>query len=172
MTKLVEDTAGKGRPREFDCDAALANAMQVFWSKSYTGASLTDLTEAMGITRPSLYAAFGNKDALFKQAFDLYGADRLAYAFAALEAPTAREVVKQLLAGTIDNVTSENRGCLWVTALVSCTEASSSIQQDIQAGEFGSENPPFSIHIAIVFNIMAIAMHNRIAGHIFLCPDG
>jgi len=133
VCKSPDKHAARGRPREFDTEAALANAMQVFWAKSYAGASLTDLTEAMGITRPSLYAAFGNKDALFKQAFDLYENDQLAYFFAALEAPTARDVVRQMLAGTIDNVTGESRGCLGVTALVSCNDANPAVQQDVRA---------------------------------------
>ena len=131
--KQADKHAAKGRPREFDTEEALANAMHVFWEKSYAGASLTDLTEAMGITRPSLYAAFGNKDALFKQAFDLYENDQLAYFFAALEAPTAREVVRQMLSGTIDNVSEESRGCLGVTALISCNDANPDVQQAVQA---------------------------------------
>jgi AcrR family transcriptional regulator len=53
-------------------DEALGAALRVFWSKGYEGASLTDLTEAMGVTRPSLYAAFGNKEELFHKALDLY----------------------------------------------------------------------------------------------------
>ena len=62
----------KGRPREFDADEALDRALEVFWRKGYEGASLAELTEAMGINRPSLYAAFGNKEALFRRAFDRY----------------------------------------------------------------------------------------------------
>jgi AcrR family transcriptional regulator len=77
-------TATKGRPREFDADEALTAALRVFWSKGYEGASLSDLTEAMGITRPSLYAAFGNKEALFCKALDLYEREKLAYVSEAL----------------------------------------------------------------------------------------
>src|SRR3546814_6754527 len=80
----------KGRPREFCVDMALAAALRVFWSKGYEGASMADLTEAMGITKPSLYAAFGNKEALFHKALDLYESEKLDYTRAALEQPTAR----------------------------------------------------------------------------------
>jgi AcrR family transcriptional regulator len=71
-------TSPKGRPREFCVDQALAAALRVFWRKGFDGASLTDLTDAMGITRPSLYAAFGNKEELFRKALDLYGREKLA----------------------------------------------------------------------------------------------
>jgi AcrR family transcriptional regulator len=121
--------ATKGRPREFNPDEALASALRVFWEKGYEGASLSDLTSAMGINRPSLYAAFGNKEALFKQAFDLYQSDRLAYVSRALEAPTARGVARNLIERTIDNVTGESRGCLGVIASVGCND----VQQDVHA---------------------------------------
>ncbi len=61
-----------GRPRVFDVDEALDRALRVFWRKGYEGASLSDLTKAMRINRPSLYAAFGNKEALFRRALDRY----------------------------------------------------------------------------------------------------
>lgn len=123
----------RGRPREFDADQALAAALRVFWEKGYDGASLTDLTEAMGITRPSLYAAFGNKEALFKQALDLYEQEKLAYVRKALDAPTPRAVVQRMLEGAIENTTSECPGCLGVIAAVSCSNADSPIKADVKA---------------------------------------
>src|ERR1700744_3044913 len=96
----------RGRPREFCVDEALTAALRVFWSKGYEGASLTDLTKAMRITRPSLYAAFGNKAALFRKALDLYEHDKLAYVGAALEAPTARGVAERMLNGALRMQTS------------------------------------------------------------------
>jgi AcrR family transcriptional regulator len=128
----MEKAAVRGRPREFDVEEALAAALRVFWTKGYEGASLSDLTEAMGITRPSLYAAFGNKEALFKQALDLYESEKLAYARSALEAPTARGVAQRMLDGTIQNITSECRGCLGVIASVSCSNPDSPIGQEMR----------------------------------------
>ncbi|WP_447728734.1 TetR/AcrR family transcriptional regulator [Sphingomonas koreensis] len=66
--------AERGRPRGFDRDAALERAMRLFWSKTYEGTSLADLTGAMGINAPSLYAAFGSKEALFREAVAHYSA--------------------------------------------------------------------------------------------------
>jgi AcrR family transcriptional regulator len=127
----MEKIALRGRPREFDVEEALAAALRVFWANGYEGASLTDLTEAMGITRPSLYAAFGNKEALFKRALDLYETEKLAYVASALAAPTARGVAQNLLEGAIDTITSECRGCLGVIASVSCHIEGSPIRQDV-----------------------------------------
>ena len=70
--KLETAAAPPGRPRAFDPDVALDRAMHVFWAKGYEGASLSNLTQAMRINRPSLYAAFGNKEELFRKALDLY----------------------------------------------------------------------------------------------------
>ncbi len=61
-----------GRQRSFDKQQALEQAMRVFWQKGYVGASLMDLTESMGINKPSMYAAFGNKEQLFIQATQNY----------------------------------------------------------------------------------------------------
>lgn len=128
----MEKLAVRGRPREFDVEEALAAALHVFWEKGYEGASLTDLTEAMGITRPSLYAAFGNKEELFKRALDLYETEKLAYIRSALDAPTARGVAQRLLKGAITNITSECPGCLGVIASVSCRAPDSPIANDVK----------------------------------------
>lgn len=128
----MEGVALRGRPREFDVEQALTAALYVFWQKGYEGASLTDLTEAMGITRPSLYAAFGNKEALFKRALDLYESEKLAYVRSALEAPTARGVAQRMLEGTIANSTNECPGCLRVTASVNCNGTDSPIRDHVQ----------------------------------------
>jgi AcrR family transcriptional regulator len=133
--KTDECIATRGRPREFCVDEALAAALGVFWSKGYEGASLTDLTEAMGITRPSLYAAFGNKEALFCKALDLYESEKLDYVRAAMDAPTAREVAERLLRGGLENQTSNcnPRGCLRVISSVACGGEAESIRQEVLA---------------------------------------
>ena len=88
-----------GRPREFDVDEALEQAMLVFWEHGYEGAGLAQLETAMGITRTSMYAAFGNKEQLFRKALQRYDAGPASYADRAMEKPTAREVAKEFLDG-------------------------------------------------------------------------
>ena len=123
----------RGRPREFSVDEALSAALRVFWSKGYEGASLTDLTDAMGITRPSLYAAFGNKEALFRKALDLYEHEKQAYVGAALEAPTARGVAERFLEGSLEMQTSgsDPKGCLGVISSVACGSEAESIKAEV-----------------------------------------
>jgi AcrR family transcriptional regulator len=122
-----------GRPREFDVEDALAAALKVFWRKGYEGASLTDLTEAMGITRPSLYCAFGNKEALFKKALDLYEREKLCFIDQALGAPTAYEAVERMLSRSLELHTDpENLGCMGVNSVLSCHgPASESVRQEL-----------------------------------------
>ena len=137
----MEKLATRGRPREFDVDVALGAALRVVWTKGYEGASLTDLTEAMQITRPSLYAAFGNKEALFKQALDLYETEKLSYVGAALAAETARGVARNLLYGAIDTVTGGDcRGCMGVIASVACQSVEESIRDDVTRRTESSRN--------------------------------
>ncbi|MHA6720458.1 TetR/AcrR family transcriptional regulator [Sphingomonas sp. RS6] len=127
--------APKGRPREFCVDQALTAALRVFWSKGYEGASLNDLTEAMGITRPSLYAAFGNKEALFRKALDLYEREKLDYMSKALEAPTARGVAERLLHGALEMQLSscDPKGCMGVINSMACGAEAESIRAEVIA---------------------------------------
>jgi AcrR family transcriptional regulator len=105
-----------GRPREFDLDRTLDRAVRVFWRQGYEGTAIADLTEALGINRPSLYAAFGNKESLFRQVLQRYSDRRAAYLPVALTQPTARAVVEHLLLGAAEATTGrgEPRGCLGV----------------------------------------------------------
>src|SRR5438552_2188019 len=82
------------RPRRFERAVACARAMHVVWEKGYEGAALSDLTRAMRINRPSLYAAFGNKEQLFRKVLDRYASGPLAYFGKALAAAKARDVVE------------------------------------------------------------------------------
>ena len=125
--------AQRGRPREFDPDQALDRALEVFWRKGYEGASIAELTEAMGINRPSLYAAFGNKEELFRKALDRYSQGPAAYTYEALEEPTARAVVGRLLREAADALTDPNspHGCLGVQGALVCGDAAQSIKQEL-----------------------------------------
>src|SRR5439155_12264942 len=124
---MKSDTAVPlGRPRAFDPDAALDRAMHVFWAKGYEGASLSALTRAMRINRPSLYAAFGNKEQLFRKVLDRYMDGPVGYFRKALAAPKARDVVEEILLGTA-RMADDSRipaGCLMVQGALACGEAS------------------------------------------------
>lgn len=114
-----------GRPRGFDADEALERAMKVFWEQGYEGASLTDLTSAMGITRKSMYAAFGNKEDLFRKALDRYTDGPASYAARAMELPSAREVATAFLTGSVRATTSPGcpAGCLGVQGSLAAGDA-------------------------------------------------
>lgn len=117
-----------GRPRGFDADEALDRAVLVFWAQGYEGASLDDLTGAMGITRTSMYRAFGNKEELFRKALQRYTEGPAAYVARALEQPSAREVATMFLGGAVRSSTRPDcpAGCLGV-------------QGSLAAGESGRE---------------------------------
>ncbi|MBR0951401.1 TetR/AcrR family transcriptional regulator [Bradyrhizobium canariense] len=124
---------GMGRPREFDAETALDQAMEVFWRHGYEGATIAQLTEAMGINPPSLYACFGNKEGLLKAALDRYSKLRGVWMDEVVAAPTAREVAERMLLGIADKQTDPANppGCLLVQGGIACGT--------------GSENVPFEL---------------------------
>jgi AcrR family transcriptional regulator len=130
-----------GRPRCFDTEQALNAALQVFWKKGYEGASLSDLTAAMHIERPSLYATFGNKEALFRKVLDRYACMVGGFVAEALNEPTARAVVERLLAGTADSLTDPHseRGCMIVQSTLSGGDASARIRRELDLHRKRSE---------------------------------
>jgi AcrR family transcriptional regulator len=115
----------RGRPRSFDADSALDAAVLVFWEKGYDGTSLTDLTAAMGINRPSLYATYGNKRDLFMQVIDRYAATHGRRAFSALQdEPDIRTAVQRFFEANIDCALADAtpRGCLINTVATDAAE--------------------------------------------------
>ena len=124
-----------GRPREFDLEQALDQALDVFWRNGYERASIADLTAAMGINPPSLYAAFGNKAGLFRRVIDRYADERTKFWQQAAEAPTARGMVEHLLRKSADFLTEKRNppGCMLVRSALSCSEAEDAIQRELTA---------------------------------------
>lgn len=129
----------KGRPRSFDMDEALDRALNLFWTKGYEGTSLSDLTQAMGISPPSLYAAFGNKEELFRRALDRYMQEMVDFC-GTLNAPTAREVAERLLYASADIDPERPPGCMLVQAALSCSEASDSVRKELIARRKAAED--------------------------------
>jgi len=122
-----------GRPRGFDPEKALEAALRVFWKKGYEGAALSDLTAAMGINRPSIYATFGNKEALFRKALDRYSERMTKYTAEALKEPTARAVAERLMAGTADSLSCPGnpKGCLMVQGALACGDEADPIRREL-----------------------------------------
>lgn len=139
----MDTTTGRqiGRPRGFDADLALDRAVEVFWNQGYEGASLSDLTSAMGITRTSMYAAFGNKRDLYTQALARYAERDLAYAYQALRAPTARQVAEMYLRSCADAVTTPGRppGCFTVQSGLACSPENSDVTEAVARARAAGE---------------------------------
>lgn len=123
----------RGRPRAFDIDTALLAAMDVFRHKGYEGTSITDLTQALGLNRPSLYAAFGNKDALFIKVLNRYMHSITAYVDEVLEEKSTRVMVQKLLLQSIDTFIFDSppKGCLAILSSVSSELSTLGIQQKL-----------------------------------------
>jgi AcrR family transcriptional regulator len=133
---------GMGRPREFDAETALDQAMEVFWRHGYEGATIAQLTEAMGINPPSLYACFGNKEGLLKAALDRYTKLRNVWMDEVVAAPTARDVAERMLMGIADKQTDPANppGCLLVQGGIACGTGSESVPFELAARRAQNED--------------------------------
>ena len=122
-----------GRTRQFDLDEALDRALEVFWARGYEGATLPELTKVMGINRPSLYAAFGNKEQLFRKALDRYQTGPQSFLSEALKKPTARAVAEAIFSGFIEMQRDRKkaRGCLIVGGALTSGEEGETIRREL-----------------------------------------
>jgi AcrR family transcriptional regulator len=122
-----------GRPRGFNEKKALDAALRVFWKKGYEGASLSDLTRAMRIERPSLYGTFGNKEALFRKVLDRYSCTVAGFIPEAFSEPTARGVVERMLLGTADVLSAPGNQpcCMFTQSVLSSGDESAVIRKEI-----------------------------------------
>jgi AcrR family transcriptional regulator len=122
-----------GRTRQFDVDEALGRALEVFRARGYEGATLPELTRAMGINRPSLYSAFGNKEQLFRKALDRYQKGSMSYLNEALREPTARAVVEAIFSGFLRMQRDRNqaRGCLTVSGALASGEGAETVRREL-----------------------------------------
>jgi AcrR family transcriptional regulator len=111
-----------GRPRGFEPQQVLDIATLLFWEHGYDGVSISDLTEATGINRRSLYDAFGSKEQLFRRAVERYVAGPGGYAAVALRCPSAREVAHAMVHGAADATSAPDQphGCLLVQGALAC----------------------------------------------------
>jgi len=135
------ETPTIGRPRAFDEEAVLDRAAEVFWKHGYEGASMTILTGAMGINRPSLYATFGSKEQLFERAFARYRETQLARIRAVLEQPTAYAAIEAFLRSSVDGLTADDHplGCLSIQGGMACSPENARISEILAAGRAANE---------------------------------
>jgi AcrR family transcriptional regulator len=119
--------------RQFDADVALDQALEVFWARGYEGATLPELTKAMGINRPSLYAAFGNKEQLFRKALERYQTGPMSFLSEALKEPTARAAAEAIFSGFVRMQRNRDkaRGCLIVSGALAASEDAETVRRDL-----------------------------------------
>lgn len=122
-----------GRPRGFDEGAALDAAMRLFWERGYEGTSMADLTKAMGLNPPSIYAAFGGKKSLFALAGKRYAEGPGQYQARALSEPTLREVIRALFRNTVEFLTDSGHpsGCMSLTGAMACGVEANSAKESM-----------------------------------------
>lgn len=135
--------ATRGRPRAFDRDHALCRAMEVFWEHGYEATSMSHLTAAMGISSPSLYAAFGSKEQLFREAVAYYNDNMGATASAELrDRPTARDAISAVLRhhAVVFCDPDNPRGCMIVLAATTSGEGARSVHEYLAEWRMALEN--------------------------------
>lgn len=115
--------------------------MEVFWRKGYAGATIPDLTAAMGINRPSLYAAFGSKEALFSSVLDRYRSGPASYVNRAIAKDTAIEVFEALMTGVVELVTDPERpgSCLFVCSALAGSGEGHSVVDELSRRRLAGE---------------------------------
>src|SRR5262249_50662394 len=130
----------RGRPREFDIEKALDQALLLFWRHGYEGTSLAALTAAMQINTPSLYAAFGSKEKLFRKALERYLQSPASYLPKALQEPTARQALEKLFRGAIGMVMNPRHpdGCLLVHGALATGPEAASIRKELNKRRAGA----------------------------------
>ena len=131
MGALNGSTAKMGRPRAFDMDAALDTALKVFWAKGYEGTTVSDLTKAMGLNMSSLYAAFGDKETLFRQVAARYAEEASALYEKAMAKPTLYEALSDLFSAIVEflNRPGYPPGCLTVMGALATSSSAEPVQQ-------------------------------------------
>jgi AcrR family transcriptional regulator len=127
----TETKKARGRPRVFDPDEALDKALQIFWNRGYEGTSLAELTETLGVNKPSLYAAFGNKEELFMKALSKYTTGPVAFVRDVVNEPTARAVAQRFLYEAAEFLTqpSHPKGCMVVQGALSGGESAEMVKK-------------------------------------------
>jgi len=165
-----------GRPREFDRDIALRKARDLFWERGYEGVSMSDLTTELGLASARIYAAFGSKEALFREAVALYESQEGAFAERALTGTSnVVQAMECMFLAAIDLYTRKGhpRGCMVVSAATNCSDENGQlrdwlaerrkartasivnrIRQAVQAGELSPETDPNAIG-----DLFAAALH-------------
>lgn len=130
-----------GRPRQFDHDEALDAALSVFWQKGYEGTSLEDLTAATGVARPGLYAAFGNKEGLFRKVLDRYESKYLGFMTESLNEPTSLKVAEHLLRGSLNlhTLSATHLGCLGLNGALACSDEAEVIRRELVRRRAGTQ---------------------------------
>jgi len=132
----------KGRPRSFDEDQAIDAAMRVFWEKSFEGTTMTDLTDATGLSRSSIHAAFGSKEGLFLKAVERYKSEQMTYIPKALAEPTLPRAIEALFRGMVNSLSipGNPKGCLSIHGALACGTDGELVTQAMAKWRRSNEN--------------------------------